>query len=184
MVAGKATLSETGGVHAGVSRRLGAAALTLALSSGGTHAAGFELNGRALGDRMDEVLADQRYDCGGVSACFLLTACSFQAASAETVYGAPLTALTLHYLGERVAAIEARFSPAGFDAVVEAALREHGPAQREARPAGPAGNAVFTWREGPRLLRLERFFAGGESSLIIAQQSLLAELLPRGEQQE
>jgi hypothetical protein len=169
-------------VHAGARRRFGvAAALTLALSSGGAHTAGFELNGRALGDRMDEVLADQRYDCGGVSACFLLTACSFQAASAETVYGAPLTALTLHYLGERVAAIEARFSPARFDAVVEAALREHGPAQREAQPAG---NAVVTWREGSRLLRLERFFAGGESSLIIAQQSLLSELLPQAEQQQ
>jgi hypothetical protein len=36
---------------------------------------------------------------------------------------------------------------------------------------------VYTWREGTRLLRLERFFAGGESSLIIAQQSLLGELL-------
>jgi hypothetical protein len=165
-------------VHAGARRRFGvAAALTLALSSGGAHTAGFELNGRALGDRMDEVLADQRYDCGGVSACFLLTACSFQAASAETVYGAPLSALTLHYLGERVAAIEARFSPARFDAVVEAALREHGPAQRDAQPTGAAGNAVYTWREGTRLLRLERFFAGGESSLIIAQQSLLGELL-------
>jgi hypothetical protein len=192
VVTGNATLSETGARQAGVSRCLGAAALGLALyfgavlSSGGVlsgaHAAGFELNGRALGDRMDEVLPDQRYDCGGVSACFLLTACSFQAASAETVYGAPLSALTLHYLGERVAAIEARFSPARFDAVVEAALREHGPAQRDAQPAGAAGNAVYTWRQGARLLRLERFFAGGESSLIIAQQSLLGELL--GQPQE
>jgi hypothetical protein len=186
VVAGKATLSETGALH-GVSRCLGAAALGLALYSGavlssggvlsGAHAAGFELNGRALGDRIDEVLADQRYDCGGVSACFLLTACSFRAARAETVYGAPLSALTLHYLGERVAAIEARFAPARFDAVVEAALREHGPAQRDAQPAGAAGNAVYTWRQGARLLRLERFFAGGDSSLIIAQQSLLGELL-------
>jgi hypothetical protein len=155
-----------------------AAALAAALSTGLAHAAGFELNGRALGDRMDAVLADERYDCGGVSACFLFTACAFKAASGEAVHGAPLNSLTLYYLGERVAAMEARFQPAWFDAVVEAALREHGPAQREAQPAGGAGNAVYTWRQGARLLRVERFFAAGESSLIITEQSLLGELLP------
>jgi hypothetical protein len=177
MVTGNATLSETGAQHAAMSTFLRAAVLALALSSAPAYAAGFELNGRALGARMDEVLADERYDCGGVSACFLFTACSFRAASTEAVYGVPLSSLTLHYLGERVAAIEARFQPARFDAVVDAALREHGPAQREAQPGGGADNAVYTWRQGARLLRLERFFAGGESSLIITEQSLLGELL-------
>jgi hypothetical protein len=149
----------------------------LALANGAACAAGFELNGRALGDRIDEVLADERYDCGGVSACFLFTACSFKAAGSETVYGAPLTALTLHYLGEGVAAIESRFQRAGFDAVVEAVRREHGPAQSEAQTAEGAGNAVHIWRRGARVLRLERSFAGGDSSLIIAEQSVLGELL-------
>jgi hypothetical protein len=156
---------------------LGAVALALAAAAGPACAAGFELNGRALGDRMDQVLVDERYDCGGVSACFLFTACSFKDAASEAVYGAPLSALTLYYLGERVAAMETRFEPSWFDAVVEAALREHGPAQREAQPSGGAGNAVYTWRQGARLLRVERFFAGGASSLIITEQSLLGELL-------
>jgi hypothetical protein len=160
-----------------MNHRLPVAALALALATGFAHAAGFQLNGRALGDRMDEVLADERYDCGGVSACFLFTACSFKAASSETVHGALLSSLTLYSLGERVAAMEARFPPARFDAVVAAALREHGPAQREARPGGGAGNAVYTWRQGARLLRVERYFAGGESSLIITEQGLLGELL-------
>jgi hypothetical protein len=44
-------------------------ALGLGLSTALLHAAGFELNGRALGQRSDEVLNDLRYDCGGVSAC-------------------------------------------------------------------------------------------------------------------
>lgn len=153
--------------------------LVLALASGLAPASGFELNGRALGDRIDEVLADERYDCGGVSACFLLTACSFKAAAGEVAYGAPLTSLTLHYLGERMAAIEARFPPARFDAVVDAALREHGPAAQSAAEPG-----VYVWRQGTRLLRLERAFAGGESSLIITQQSLLGELLPQAEKPE
>ena len=139
-------------------------------------AAGFELNGHALGDRADAVLADERFDCGGVSACFLFTACSDKAAAGGSLHGTPLRSLTLYYLGERVAAIEARFDSAGFDAVVAATAREHGAGQVD--PAGGAGNSVLVWRDGRRLLRLERHFEGGDASLIITEQSLLAELLP------
>jgi len=157
--------------------------LMLAAFAGPLRAAGFELNGRALGERMDQVLADERYDCGGASACFLFTACSYKAVQKETLYGVPLRALTLYYLGERVAAMEARFNAESFDAVVAATVREHGPAQIDPaqvdhRAGSAVGNAVYLWRQGRRLLRLERVFEGGDSSLIVTEQSLLGELLP------
>jgi hypothetical protein len=42
------------------------------------------------------------------------------------------------------------------------------------------GNAVYTWRAGPRVLRLERFFAPtGRASLIITDRSFLTELVER-----
>lgn len=150
----------------------------LAVLAGPLGAAGFELNGRALGERMDAVLADERYDCGGVSACFLFTACSYTAAQGESLYGAPLRALTLYYLGERVAAMEARFDAQYFDAVVAASAHEYGAAQIDRPAEGAAGNAVYLWRQGRRLLRLERLFGGGDSSLIVTEQSLLGELVP------
>jgi hypothetical protein len=142
--------------------------------------AGFELNGRALGDRSDEVLNDPRYDCGGVSACFLFTACSFKDAARETLYGAPLEALTLYYAGERVAAIEAQFAPQDFDRVAQESLRAYGDAQPEEVAHAVPGNAVYAWREGSRVLRLERFFAPtGRASLIITDRSFLSELVER-----
>lgn len=138
-------------------------------------AADFALNGRALGDRVDEVLNDPRYECGGVSACFLFTSCSFKSAAQESWHGVPLAALTLHYTGERIAAIEAQFAPEHFQRAAEASASEHGAPEVES-PAD--GNVVYIWREGRRLVRLERLFAGSRrASLIIAEERMLDELL-------
>jgi hypothetical protein len=154
--------------------------LVLLLLAGPALSAGFELNGRALGDRSDEVLTDPRYDCGGVSACFLFTSCVLRDAAREALYGAPLEALTLYYAGERVGAIEAQFAPEDFDRVVQASMREHGEAQPEQPAHAVSGNAVYTWRAGSRVLRVERFFAPtGRASLIITDRSFLTELVDR-----
>ena len=98
----------------------------------------------------------------------------------ERLYGAPLEALTLYYAGERVGAIEAQFAPEDFDRVVQASMREHGEAQPEQPAHAVSGNAVYTWRAGSRVLRVERFFAPtGRASLIITDQSFLTELVER-----
>src|SRR5687768_9422986 len=109
--------------------RLSCAAVVVLCAS--VHAADFELNGHALGDRNDAVLADERFDCSGVSACFLFTACSLRATHVERLHGAPLDALTLYYVGERIAAMEARFDPVHFDAVLRATAAQHGAPQTE-----------------------------------------------------
>jgi hypothetical protein len=154
--------------------------LLLLLLAGPALSAGFELNGRALGERSDEVLTDPRYDCGGVSACFLFTSCVFKDAAQEKLYGAPLEALTLYYAGERVGAIEAQFAPEDFDRVVQESLHEHGEAQPEQPAHAVPGNAVYTWRSGSRVLRVERYFAPtGRASLIITDRSFLTELVER-----
>ena len=82
-------------------------------------------------------------------------------------------------MGERIAAMEARFDAVQFDQVVQATVQQHGTPQRVPGTATDAatGNVVYLWREGSRLLRLERSFAGGDASLIIAEQSVLGELL-------
>ena len=152
----------------------------LLLLAGPALSAGFELNGRALGDRSDDVVNDPRYDCGGVSACFLFTACGFKGATEETLYGARLEALTLYYTGERVAAIEAQFAPEDFDRVAQEILRVYGDALPEQPSHAAPGNTVYSWREGSGVLRLERFFAPtGRASLIITERSFLSELVER-----
>jgi hypothetical protein len=141
-------------------------------------AADFELNGRVLGARIEQVLNDERYDCGGESACFLLNACALKDASRETLHGASLDSLVLYYAGERVAGIEAQFATEHFERVLDATLHRYGQAQSLATRRGTAGNEVYLWQQGHRLLRLERFAAQtGRSSIIIAERSLLAELV-------
>jgi len=154
-----------------MSKCVALAGLAAALSGGHAAAADFELNGRVLGERLDAVLSDERFDCAGESACFLMTACSHRHPAEESLLGAPLGGLTLHYAGERVAAIEARFPSAAFDAVVAAKQREHGEPE-SARPD------LVVWRQGSRVLRVARDFEGsGQASLIISQHSHLGELI-------
>jgi hypothetical protein len=67
------------------------AALALCLCySGRAEAGGFSLNGRELGEHVERVLNDPRYDCGGVSACLLYTVCTLKRPGSETLAGAPL----------------------------------------------------------------------------------------------
>ncbi len=161
------------------------AALALCLCSGHADAGGFSLNGRELGERVDSVLNDPRYECGGVSACLLYTVCTFKLAGSENFAGAPLAGLSLHFGGERLTAIEAQFPAQQFDQVLAELTREHGPGQPEVSgilrgSASSASNSVYLWREGHQLLRLERFSRDPVySSLIISERSFLSELLGR-----
>ena len=159
------------------------AALGLCLCTGHVDPAGLSFNGRTLGERVDSVLDDARYECGGLSACLLYTVCTLKLPGSETLAGAPLEALSLHFGGERLTAIEAQFAPAQFDRVLAELTLEHGPGQsassamRQGLP-GSAGNTVYVWRQGHQLLRLERFSRDPmRSSLIISEQSFLGELL-------
>ena len=89
--------------------------------------------------------------------------------------------LTLYYAGERVTAIEVQFAPQDFDRVAQETLRVYGDAQpEETKHLLVPGNAVYAWREGSRVMRLERFFAPtGRASLIITDRSFLTELVER-----
>jgi hypothetical protein len=159
------------------------AILALCLSGGHAEAGGFSLNGRELGERIESALNDPRYECGGVSACLLYTVCTLKLPSGETFAGAPLTGLSLHFGGERLTAIEAQFQAEQFDQVLADLTREYGPQQSEAsgilRGSGRStDSSVYLWREGHRLLRLERFSRDpAYSSLIISERSFLSELL-------
>jgi len=159
------------------------AALALCLCSGHAEAGGFSLNGRELGERFDSVLNDPRYECSGTSACLLYTVCTLKIPGSETLAGAPLEGLSLHFSGERLTAIEAQFPPDRFDEVLGDLIHELGPGQAElgsmhGGPQGAARNAVYVWREGSQLLRLERTSRNpARSCLIITQKSFLSELL-------
>ena len=161
------------------------AALALCLCSGHAEAGGFSLNGRELGESVDSVLNDPRYECGGVSACLLYTVCTLKAPASETLAGAPLEGLSLHFGGERLTAIEAQFPPGRFDQVLGDLIHEFGPGRSELEsmrrdPGGSAGNVVYVWREGSQVLRLEHASRDpAHSSLIITQKSFLSELLGR-----
>lgn len=163
--------------------RIPLAALALCLYTGHVDAAPLSLNGRALGERLDDVLNDPRYECGGASACLLYTVCTLKLPGSETLAGAPLEALTLHFGGERLTAIEAQFPPGQFDLVLADLTGEHGPGESQASAmhrysSGSADNTVRVWRQGRQLLRVERFSRNStRSSLIISEQNFLSELL-------
>jgi hypothetical protein len=134
-------------------------------------AAQFELNARTLGDRLDAVLDDERYECAGESACFLMLSCRLKHPAGERLHGFTLDSLTLHYAGERVAAIEAQLPAEAFSVLREAGLRDYG--EPESMQAG-----LFVWRQGSRVLRLEHAAdSSGHTRLIISQQSFLGELI-------
>jgi hypothetical protein len=157
--------------------------LALCLCSGYADAGGFSLNGRELGQRIDGVLNDPRYECGGASACLLYTVCALKIPGSETLADAPLQRLSLHFGGERLTAIEAQFPPERFEQVLGDLIHELGPAEAQldslhGNAQGTAGNALYVWREGSQLLRLERTSRHpARSSLIITQKSFLSELL-------
>jgi hypothetical protein len=166
-----------------MSWRIRLAALTLCLCTAHVGAAPLSLNGRALGERLDDVLNDPRYECGCASACLLYTVCTLKLPGSETLAGAPLEALTLHFGGERLTAIEAQFPPEQFDLLLTDLTREHGPGATQASEmhrysSGSADDTVRVWRQGRRLLRVERFWRNStRSSLIISEQSFLSEVL-------
>lgn len=143
----------------------------------------FSLNGHALGDRLDDVLQDARFDCDGKAGCFLYEVCTFVKADAAVFKGAPVDALVLYFTGERLSGIAASFAENQFDQVIRALMDEYGPGDMETAKADPAaggrpGNAIYVWRERSKLLRVERF-QGGEprSSVIISEKNFLSELV-------
>jgi hypothetical protein len=157
--------------------------LVLCLGRGHAEGGGFSLNGRDLGERVESILNDSHYECGGVSACLLYTVCQLKLPGSESLASAPLVGLSLYFAGERLSAIEARFPPEQFDQVLADLTREHGPWQSEmdATLRGSSslvGNSVYLWRQGHQLLRLERASRhSAQSSLIISQKNFLSELL-------
>jgi hypothetical protein len=123
-------------------------ALALWLCSGHAQAGAFSLCGRELGARVDGVLNDSRYECSGVSACLLYTVCTLKVPGREALAGAQLEGLSLHFGGERLTAIEARFPPEQFDQVLGDLTHEFGPGRSDLGsirrdPGGSAGNAVY-----------------------------------------
>ena len=159
--------------------------VVLCLLAATSRSQGLEVDGHMLGERVDAVLSDPRYDCDGVSACLLYTVCTRKDGPLPSLAGVPLESLKLHFAGERLSAIEAQFAPARFDQLAEAMLREYELPQAATRvdslrTQDMAPNTVYLWRDGPRVLRLEREFRDtGRSSLIIADRSFLSELLER-----
>ena len=137
----------------------------------------YSVHGLYLGERIDAVLNDPEFDCGGVSGCFLYTVCAHKHPGKQVLDDEiPIDTLALHYTGERLTAIEVRFSAQRFEEVAESLKRLHGAQYSGATQAG--GNAVYEWRKGREVLRLERVLRGGiASSLILSDRSFLSELL-------
>ncbi|HEV8647107.1 MAG TPA: hypothetical protein VGR01_16225 [Burkholderiales bacterium] len=162
-----------------VSSLLAAAALCLAAA--GTRAAEpFSLGGHTLGLPYDSVLDDPAYDCESLAGCFLFSACAYKTTGPVAFKGAPIDGLTLYFTGERLSGISAGFQESGFDQVAEALAQEYGPGTIEAGKVdvgATSSSAVLVWRQGSKLLRLERSSKAGRSSVIVAERSFISELV-------
>jgi len=161
------------------SRLVAAAALCLA-AAGARAAEPFSLGGHTLGLPYDSVLNDPAYDCESLAGCFLFSACAYKATGAIAFKGALIDGLTLYFTGERLSGIAAGFQESRFDKVAEVLAQEYGPGTVEAGKPGAAAastNAVHVWRQGSKLLRLERLSKTGRSSVIVAERNFISELV-------
>jgi len=142
----------------------------------------FSIGGHALGLPFDSVLNDPAYDCESLAGCFLFSACAYKTSGTVAFMGAPIEGVTLYFTGERLSGISAGFRTNQFDEVAGALSREYGPGTVERRKdaAGATlSNAVVVWRQGSKVLRLERAGSAGLSSVIVAERNFISELIER-----
>ncbi len=158
---------------------LAAGALCLAAAEGRA-AEPFSLGGHTLGLPYDAVLNDPAYDCESLAGCFLFSACAYKATGAVAFKGTPIDGLTLYFTGERLSGIAAGFQESRFGQVAEILAQEYGPGTLETGKTDTGAtpsNAVIVWRQGSKLLRLERSSKTGRSSVILAERSFISELI-------
>jgi hypothetical protein len=140
----------------------------------------FSLGGHTLGMPYDSVLNDPAYDCESLAGCFLFSACAYRAPGAVAFKSAPIDDLTLYFTGERLSGIAAGFEESRFDQVTEMLTQEYGPGTVEAGKADAGSTstgAVLVWRQGSKLLRLDRSSKTGHSSVIVAERNFISELV-------
>jgi hypothetical protein len=162
-----------------LSSLLAAAGLCLAVV-GARAAEPFSLGGHTLGLPYDSVLNDPAYDCESLAGCFLFSACAYKETGAIAFMGAPIDDLTLYFTGERLSGIAGGFRDRWFDEVAEVLAKEYGPGTIEAGKAdarATSTSAVLVWRQGSKLLRLERSSKTGRSSVIVAERNFISELV-------
>ncbi|HUF20687.1 MAG TPA: hypothetical protein VMP00_08025 [Burkholderiales bacterium] len=164
-------------LRAGVARALIVSALVLATAPG-VAAEPFSLGGHKLGERLDSVLADSRFDCNGLAGCFLYEVCTYREADHGMFRNVPIEGLTLYFTGERLSGIEASFDEPAFQRMLTTLREEYGEGEVVADDAAPE-NSVHIWRSGSRLLRIERLLRPNRSSIIVAERHLLSELTRR-----
>jgi hypothetical protein len=158
---------------------LAAGALCL-VAAGARAAEPFSLGGHTLGLPYDAVLNDPAYDCESLAGCFLFSACAYKATGAVAFKGTPIDGLTLYFTGERLSGIAAGFQESRFDQVAEILAQEYGPGTVEFGKAGtgtPSSDAVLVWRQGSKVLRVERSNKTGRSSVILAERNFISELI-------
>ena len=142
----------------------------------------FSLGGHTLGMPYDSVLNDPAYNCESLAGCFLFSACAYKANGEVAFKSAPIEGLTLYFTGERLSGMAAGFEESRFDHVAEMLTREYGTGTVEAGK-GDAGSsstgAVLVWRQGSKLLRLERSRKTGRYSVILAERNFISELVEK-----
>ncbi len=140
----------------------------------------FSIGGHALGLPFDSVLNDPAYDCESLAGCFLFSACAYKASGPVAFMGTPIEGVTLYFTGERLSGISAGFPENRFAEVAEALALEYGPGTAERRKDGAGAtlsDAILVWRQGSKVLRLERAGNAGLSSVIVAERNFISELI-------
>lgn len=166
-----------------IKSRIAATVLLLSAAFANVAGADLQLIGYALGDPLARVSGDASFDCKQQALRGFTATCYARAPQRLSIGPVPLTFFALHYEGDKLAAVEARLSELRHQEVAQTLVAGFGEAKAEPEKlrAGMGGvfeNAIYVWRQGDALLRLEQFFRNiNISSVILATEPQLGKLV-------
>jgi hypothetical protein len=145
--------------------------------------ADLQLVGHALGEALTPMKTDARFQCSLPAVRGFSMTCMARKPEEFAVGTVPLQYFALHYDGEHLAAAEAALQEVRHSEAVQALAKTFGQAavETEKLRAGMGAifpNAIYLWRQGGTLLRLEQFFRSIKiSSVILTTEPYLGKLV-------
>lgn len=122
----------------------------------------FEFKGIALGSDIAAIESSSRFSCRDPNSPIADRTCSLRYGEKETIAGAPVNTLLLHFYGGKLHAISISFEAKNFSQVADALKEKYGEAvfkteEIQNRMGATFENRIYTWRRPEAILEAKRF---------------------------